>query len=449
VTSVTRGYSLDVDDFGDPHISFSHRGGSGPILTCKNYLKYATRTGGTWTVQAADSVGLQMWDRHSAMATNVASSSHVAYIHITGDCTTGPREIRHAIRTGSTWIVEVVDLTSFDFRADVATDPDENVHMVYRKAPASYAVRSGGSWTIENIPTIAVNAGNCALAIHDGGAEVHAAVAGFSSEFNDTWYAVRQGGSWTVENLGRGSDQCDIAVDNGGEPHLIWHKRDSAADPDSVFYATKTGGAWAIESVDGNAGSATAGSILIEVDENGNPHLVYQDLDGPLDSITYARKSGGVWQSETVDGDSIFAASIGFDLDPWGKPHLAYRRGSSAIRYATLDPASSASPASGADPIRLTIVPNPARVGEARILYEAPVNRQFDLDIYDPSGRKVRSLAAGSLARSSGSAAWDGRDDAGRLVGAGTYLVRMTLTLPRLRGHQPKHQPPAARTLAG
>lgn len=411
-----RAISLDVDEPGDPHIAFAQRGAGGGNL-CGNYLKYATRTGGTWTAQVGDSIGLQMWSEYSAIATDVDWFPHIAYTHMTVNCVGTPQEIRYARNTGSAWIVEVVDSTSSAFVADLETDPDEDVHVVYRGSSANYAVRSTGNWTIEDIPN--VNGGHAALALHGNGTEVHAAFS--TGGVAATWYAARQAGTWTVESLGRISDRCDIAVDNGGQPHIAWSRRDVAADTDSVLYATKTGGSWVIETVEVNAGN-----VHINVDENGNPHLAYQGLGGSPDRVISARRWGGVWQSEIVDADSIVARWIGFDLDALGRPHLAYLV-DSGVRYATLDPATSVSPTIGEDPIHLTVAPNPSRVGDARILYQAPLDTPFDLDIYDPSGRKVRRLAAGALARSSGSAAWDGRDDAGQLDSAGTYLVRLTL----------------------
>jgi len=68
-------------------------------------------------------------------------------------------------------------------------------------------------------------------------------------------------------------------------------------------------------------------------------------------------------------------------------------------------------------------VPNPAR---ARVALRMDVAREGWVrgDIYDPSGRRVRTLlarcAAGPQALS-----WDGRDDAGRALPGGMYLVRL------------------------
>ncbi|MCB1150037.1 hypothetical protein KDK88_00705, partial [bacterium] len=44
---------------------------------------------------------------------------------------------------------------------------------------------------------------------------------------------------------------------------------------------------------------------------------------------------------------------------------------------------------------------------------------------FDARGRRVRVLVHGSLAVGAHTAAWDGRDDAGRLQPAGVYLARV------------------------
>lgn len=51
---------------------------------------------------------------------------------------------------------------------------------------------------------------------------------------------------------------------------------------------------------------------------------------------------------------------------------------------------------------------------------------RISLAVYDVSGRRIRALRSDeSLPRGSHQVAWDGRDDAGRAVAAGVYLVRL------------------------
>jgi hypothetical protein len=70
--------------------------------------------------------------------------------------------------------------------------------------------------------------------------------------------------------------------------------------------------------------------------------------------------------------------------------------------------------------------PNPFEAG-TRISFEiAGTGRQrVQLAVYDVNGRRVRTLVAEELAPGSFEAAWDGRDAAGRRVGAGVYFARL------------------------
>jgi hypothetical protein len=60
-----------------------------------------------------------------------------------------------------------------------------------------------------------------------------------------------------------------------------------------------------------------------------------------------------------------------------------------------------------------------------RIPYAAAENRTIRLEVYNPAGRLVRTLFNGEVRIGRHEAVWDGRDDAGTMVPAGIYLVRM------------------------
>jgi hypothetical protein len=64
--------------------------------------------------------------------------------------------------------------------------------------------------------------------------------------------------------------------------------------------------------------------------------------------------------------------------------------------------------------------PNP--VTDATLLsFSLAVAAPVRVGIYDVSGRLVRALARGDLARGPHQCVWDRRDDAGRLVASGAY----------------------------
>ena len=70
--------------------------------------------------------------------------------------------------------------------------------------------------------------------------------------------------------------------------------------------------------------------------------------------------------------------------------------------------------------------PNPAR-GSATFDFGLPESRPVSFEVFDLSGRRVRSVDLGALEPGRHSTTWDLRDGEGRSVGAGLYLVRAAL----------------------
>jgi len=75
----------------------------------------------------------------------------------------------------------------------------------------------------------------------------------------------------------------------------------------------------------------------------------------------------------------------------------------------------------------VVVAPNPFTTS-TRILYAATTPVSTRLSIYDVSGRCVRMLERGGSAAGQYQVEWDGRDDDGRAVPAGIYLVRVSVS---------------------
>jgi hypothetical protein len=69
--------------------------------------------------------------------------------------------------------------------------------------------------------------------------------------------------------------------------------------------------------------------------------------------------------------------------------------------------------------------PNPFNPATT-IAFSLSATAMADLEVFDLQGRLVRTLWHGELAAGAHELRWDGRDDAGFTVAAGTYLARMT-----------------------
>jgi hypothetical protein len=70
------------------------------------------------------------------------------------------------------------------------------------------------------------------------------------------------------------------------------------------------------------------------------------------------------------------------------------------------------------------VAPNPAR-GSAGLSFSLPVEGEATLAVYGLRGERVRTLVSGRFGPGRHELRWDGRDDDGRPVAAGTYFVRL------------------------
>jgi hypothetical protein len=84
---------------------------------------------------------------------------------------------------------------------------------------------------------------------------------------------------------------------------------------------------------------------------------------------------------------------------------------------------------SGASPdaprLQVLTAPNPS-AGGVVIRCLLPMSERATVALFDASGRIVRRLHDGDLPAGETPFSWDGRDDAGREVPAGVYLVKVT-----------------------
>jgi hypothetical protein len=60
------------------------------------------------------------------------------------------------------------------------------------------------------------------------------------------------------------------------------------------------------------------------------------------------------------------------------------------------------------------------------IAYDIPELTYVEIAIYDLLGRKVRTLVSKEISPGFHSAVWNGKDDRGRLIASGLFIVRMT-----------------------
>lgn len=143
-------------------------------------------------------------------------------------------------------------------------------------------------------------------------------------------YAYWDGITWQDAPLPGGADgyahQVSLTLDASDNPHLTYTLYDFATSSWQLKYSVWDGAAWQTETVD-NSFNRSPSSLAL--DAGGNPHVAYISCSTApakcgtgLELLKYARKSGGAWQTESLD-DSV-NRYVALALDDDSRPHIAY-----------------------------------------------------------------------------------------------------------------------------
>lgn len=143
--------------------------------------------------------------------------------------------------------------------------------------------------------------------------------------------------------------------------------------------------------------------------------LVREELQ---DSTTYTDALDHAWDwvaQEVSSANCVFEVTV---RDEFG--NSATDR-SDVFRLLRSDTAAPDRPAA---PRLAAPAPNPFNP-QTTIAFTLPESGPVDLSVYDLQGRLVRRLQQGALAAGSHARVWNGRNDDGRRIAGGPYMVRL------------------------
>ena len=161
------------------------------------------------------------------------------------------------------------------------------------------------------------------------------------------------------------------------------------------------------------------------------------DGSAPLAGLPVFGGARRLWRGERVDlssfaGPAGGSVSLRFNVQTGnGGNYDGFRIDS--IRVLTFDPALQPQPVAVEDrphpsgPLRLAFdppMPNPARA-LARLAFTLPSATSIRLEVLDIQGRRLRTLASRALNAGRYEHSWDLREDSGRPVAPGLYLLRL------------------------
>ncbi len=147
-----------------------------------------------------------------------------------------------------------------------------------------------------------------------------------------------------------------------------------------------------------------------------------------LESIPWTRVQGGNPRRNKAGSALAFSPVLGvFTALTGNKTNWVWRYTPDLEPSRLVGTAGEPAQPAGPDRLAASLLAGPGLGhGSAVIRYAITAAAEVRLEIYDNSGRRVRTLARGQLAAGTHSSIWDGTDDTGRRVGSGVYLIRLT-----------------------
>lgn len=395
--------SLEVDSQGRVHISYQGDG-----------LNYATKANGAWTLQSVFgpsgdygwSTSLEL-DSHEEPQISFGSGDILSYVY----------------KPGGAWTEVNLDPRFVWEPTSLVLDDADGPHIAYLGQPLSgeweqvYARNVGSGWEFFVVTSDdPFNACTGASIAVDNDGTPHICCS--KNPTGELLYYTRSGASWQCERLDgqRYGGLKSLVLDAAQNPHISCYDRDSK----DVAYVRRSGGTWYVELVDGGGNDVGRHSSL-QLDGFGNPHVAYYDQTAG--DLRYTRKVNGAWETQIVDSSSNDVGRYcSLALDEFGNVHIGYwDETATAVKYAFGAQATGAASRFPSGPT-LTVSPNPVPSGAVTVRYRVGAEEAVELIVYDVAGRRVRSLP-GRAPESR--LEWNGRDDNGRAVAAGTYFVRL------------------------
>lgn len=166
------------------------------------------------------------------------------------------------------------------------------------------------------------------------------------------------------------------------------------------------------------------------------PEIGVQFAQGAVSTPPYNYVNwGGVEPNDFAPGEDFAAINLGAlfaGVPPGAWIDSPNPNPSDPIRgyIVEYEAATSVGDSNGSEPIRATpslraISPNPM-MGMGTVFIDAPEASDMVLMVFDPAGRRVRTLVAGSVSRGTHRITWDGRDEHGRRAAEGVYYFRLS-----------------------
>ncbi len=301
----------------------------------------STPTGPTWTIRTVDSSGVVGEEAHIAVDT----AGHLAISYF--NRTTGM--IRCARPSGSAWTVADVGNATGPYvttgKNAIAQKADGSPVVLYHKADDAYYVTAwtGSVWSTPTPIGWSEAAwaflGRNAVAVDRNSGTIHAGLSLYDSHSGAVmgYWRSPNASATALDGPAGGSTggSMGIAVDGSGNVHMAYEYEADGTSTAMLRYAKLSGGVWSTVTVDsiGDGGNFTSSLISLAVGPDGLPQIVYYTL---FSGYKYARWNGSAWEKSLIQAyGSVGWCDQSIAVDKNNVPHVAILMGSYRLLYAT------------------------------------------------------------------------------------------------------------------
>ena len=217
------------------------------------------------------------------------------------------------------WPTYVVDSTPDPAAVSIATTPDGRPAIAYEADPPDqiphlrYAEYNQGSGQWDVVAVDPDSRGYGEFTSLQFGPDGEPAIAYYEREEFTLRYAHRENGQWYTEEVD-GTRSAGHGASLRFDPttgHPVIAYVCTSGDDDTLRLARYNGSNWDIDSSIDIGGFSKDERVNLELDQNGNPHIVYyisfrDDDDVLWRGIKYARKTSGSWDLRMIaEGDDL------------------------------------------------------------------------------------------------------------------------------------------------
>ena len=241
--------------------------------------------------------------------------------------------LKYAHKSGGQWTVDVLKQKAYTEYYVCSMSADEKgapfiLSEVYKGTGIYflYIIDGEDSWSETLLTEESLIYGGYPFAIDSQG-NPHLIFWNFNGRY-ELMYAYYNGSDWVFSKIldvqGNSDGHPSLSLDSLNKPHVAY------TDDKGVGYAYFTGKNWFVESVDYNIKNNWNNFTKIVLDSSGTPYIVYYDLP----SIKYAVFDGSVWRKTTVSGDGRFSNAFVNKSGVLIIPFISYQKGNLLIKVA-------------------------------------------------------------------------------------------------------------------